>query len=79
METSASLRCNVCDENLSREQVEAHVLSRNHAIRKKVAEFNEMNALVGKSYGKDDTSILRIWIRDLYLKDPISQNSTTQA
>ena len=62
------LRCNVCDQNLSQSQVAEHLAGRNHSIKKKVAEYNEMNSQIKKSY-ENDTSVVRTWIRDLYQKD----------
>ena len=67
----AELRCNVCDQLVASEKVSQHVSGRNHSIRKKVAEFNEMNSQIKPSY-RDDTSILRAWIRDLHRSDFLS-------
>jgi hypothetical protein len=66
-----SLRCNVCDELLGAEDVQRHVASRNHSIRKKVAEFNEMNVQFKPSY-RNDVSIVSAWIRDLHRSDFLS-------
>jgi len=64
----SELRCNVCDQLVQSALVSEHVSSRNHSIRKKVAEFNEMNSQFKPSY-RDDISIARAWIRDLYKYD----------
>jgi phage FluMu protein Com len=65
------LRCNMCDELLDTGEVAAHVASRNHAVKKKVAEFNEMNALVGRHYD-GDVSVVSAWIRNLHAHDYLS-------
>lgn len=65
------LRCNMCDEFIDANEVAGHVAGRNHAVKKKVAEFNEMNALVGKHYD-GDTSIVNSWIRNLHERDFLS-------
>ena len=41
------LRCNICNEVIDLAEVGQHVTSRNHAVKKKVAEFHEMNAQLG--------------------------------
>ena len=64
------LRCNVCDKAFDYSLIEAHVTSRDHSIMKKVAEYNEMNALMGRSY-KRDTSVVRIWVRGIVTREPI--------
>ena len=64
----SELRCNVCDQLVQSAMVSEHVSSRNHSIKKKVAEFNEMNSQFKPSY-RDDISIARAWIRDLYKYD----------
>ncbi|HKX81045.1 MAG TPA: hypothetical protein VJL54_02200 [Nitrososphaera sp.] len=48
-----------------------HVSSRNHSVRKKVAQFNESNVQFRPSY-QGDTSIAKAWIRDLYKYDFLS-------
>jgi hypothetical protein len=48
--------------------LEQHVSSRNHSIRKKVAEFNEMNSQFKPAY-RGDISVATAWIRDLYKYD----------
>ncbi|HEV8387056.1 MAG TPA: hypothetical protein VGQ03_05490 [Nitrososphaera sp.] len=55
--------------------VAEHVSSRNHSIKKKVAEFNEMNSQFKPSY-RDDISIARAWIRDLYKYDFLTSGVT---
>lgn len=70
-----SIRCNICDEIISPAAVEQHLAGRNHAIKKKVAEFQEMNAQVKSSY-QNDTSIVRAWIKDLYNYDFLSTGRT---
>lgn len=62
------LRCNICDQTVAQSQVAEHIASRNHSIKKKVAEYNEMNTQIKKAYD-NDTSLLRVWIRDLHQKD----------
>ena len=70
------LRCNICDQIVEHGMVAQHVAGRNHSIRKKVAEFNEMNAQVKPSY-RNDISTVRAWIRDLYKYDYLSSGATT--
>ena len=67
------IRCNICDEIIS--DVAGHVSGRNHGVKKKVAEFQEMNALVSKAYNQD-TSVLKAWIRDLHGYDYLSTGRT---
>lgn len=62
------LRCNVCDQIIQHAMLEQHVSSRNHSIRKKVAEFNEMNSQFKPAY-RGDISVATAWIRDLYKYD----------
>ncbi len=69
------LRCNICDEVISSSTVEPHVADRNHGVKKKVAEFNEMNAQLKSSY-QHDTSVLKAWIKDLNNYDFLSTGST---
>ena len=71
----SELRCNVCDQLIQSAMVSEHVSSRNHSIRKKVAEFNEMNSQFKPSY-RDDISIARAWIRDLYKYDFLTSGAT---
>ena len=71
----SDIRCNVCDELVQPGMIAQHVSARNHSIRKKVAEFNEMNAQFKPSY-RDDISTLRAWIRDLYKYDFLSTGAT---
>jgi hypothetical protein len=74
-----SLRCNICDENISSTLVGEHVSSRNHAIKKKVAEFNEMNAMIKQpsiSSNPHDISVANAWIRDLHKYDFLSTGRT---
>ena len=68
------IRCNVCDEILDSTLVAEHVAARSHAVRKKVSEFNEMNAQVRPSH-QQDISIVGAWIRSLYFYDFLSKNS----
>jgi hypothetical protein len=69
------IRCNVCDEVISPSSVEQHVAGRSHAVKKKVAEFNEMNAQIKMLY-QNDTSVVKAWIRDLYNYDFLSMGRT---
>jgi hypothetical protein len=64
------LHCNICDKTLDYSLVETHVASRIHSIMKKVAEYNEMNALIGRSY-LQDVSVVRIWARDIAASESI--------
>lgn len=70
----SELRCNVCDEVVQQNLVAEHLAARNHSIRKKVAEFNEMNIQFKPSY-RDDISALGAWIRDLYKSDFLSSGN----
>lgn len=69
------IRCNMCDEVIDTSTVEQHVAGRNHSVKKKVAEFNEMNTQIKPSY-QNDTSVVRAWIRDLYNYDFLSTGKT---
>ena len=69
------IRCNICDEHVDSSSVADHVASRNHAVKKKVAEFNEMNVQIKPSY-QQDISIVGAWIKDLYSYDFLSTGST---
>jgi acetyl-CoA carboxylase beta subunit len=69
------IRCNICDETINASTVEQHVAGRNHGVKKKVAEFNEMNAQVKMSY-LNDTSVVKAWIKDLYSYDFLSTGKT---
>lgn len=71
-----TLRCNICDEIIEIAQVNEHISGRNHAVKKKVAEFNEMNAQVGRSRYENDVSIVNAWIRNLYGYDFLSSGKT---
>ena len=75
---SNNIRCNICDEIIGSSSVSEHVAGRNHAVRKKVAEFHEMNAQVGsrQQYQQHETSIVRAWIRDLHNYDYLSTGRT---
>lgn len=67
------MRCNVCDgEAVGAMDVAQHVAGRGHGIKKKVAEFQEMNSLVRKQYGSDDVSVVSAWIRNLHARDFLS-------
>lgn len=72
---SMEVRCNICDEVINSLSVEQHVAGRNHAVKKKVAEFHEMNAQVKTSY-QNDTSVVKAWIKDLYNYDFLSTGKT---
>lgn len=70
----SELRCNVCDQLIPQGMVTQHLSARNHSIRKKVAEFNEMNTQVKPSY-LNDISTVRAWIRDLYKYDYLTNGA----
>ncbi len=69
------IRCNICDETISTVMVGQHVAGRSHAVKKKVAEFYEMNAQM-KSPCQNDVSVVRAWIKDLYNYDFLSTGKT---
>lgn len=69
------IKCNICDEIINSSTVEQHVTGRNHGIRRKVAEFNEMNAQI-KPRSQYDSSVVKAWIRDLYTYDFLSTGKT---
>jgi hypothetical protein len=69
------IRCNICDEIINSSAVAQHIVSRNHSIKKKVADFNEMNIQIRSSY-QLDTSVIRSWLRDLYNYDYLSTGKT---
>lgn len=69
--SSATIRCNICDENVVGIEVAQHVSGRNHGVKKKVAEFQEMNALVRKQYD-NDASVVSAWIKNLHERDFLS-------
>ena len=79
------LRCNICNEVIDVAEVGQHVTGRNHAVKKKVAEFHEMNAQVGgtsnnssmRKYYDGDTSVVNAWIRGLYVRDYLSSGQAT--
>lgn len=71
-----NLRCNICDEVVEMAGVSEHVSGRNHAVKKKVAEFNEMNTQVGRNRYENDTSVVNAWIRGLYGYDFLSSGKT---
>jgi hypothetical protein len=73
--TCMEIRCNICDEVISSSFVDRHVASRNHAVRKKVVEFHEMNAQIKSPY-QNDMSVVRTWIKDLYNCDFLSVDKT---
>lgn len=73
--SSATLRCNICDENVLTIEVAQHIAGRNHGIKKKVAEFQEMNALVRKAYD-GDASVTVAWIKNLHAYDFLSSGRT---
>jgi len=65
------IRCNICDEIISTAKLDQHIGSRNHVVKKKVAEFHEMNVQVKPTY-QDDRSIVMAWIKNLYNYDFLS-------
>ncbi|MGH9993000.1 MAG: hypothetical protein ACREBU_04685 [Nitrososphaera sp.] len=69
------IRCNICDEVMGSFSVNEHVAGRSHAIRKKVAEFNEMNAQM-KPFHQPDISIITAWIKNLHHYDFLSSGKT---
>lgn len=75
MPVRMEIRCNICDEVISASAVEQHIAGRNHAVKRKVAEFHEMNAQVKPSY-QHDMSVVRAWIKDLYSYDFMSTGRT---
>lgn len=79
------LRCNICNEIIEMSEVGQHVAGRNHAVKKKVAEFHEMNAQIGggsssskaNAYNdNNDASVVNSWIRGLYAHDFLSSGQT---
>jgi len=68
------IRCNICDEVISASTVDRHIASRDHVIKRKVAEFNEMNSQI-KISKQNDSSVVNAWIRDLYKNDFLSMKS----
>ncbi len=83
MEEEEKLRCNICNEIIDMTEVAQHVAGRNHAVKRKVAEFHEMNAQIGGSsnkgncYDDNDTSVVNSWIRGLYEHDFLSLGQAT--
>lgn len=75
MQICMEIRCNICDEIINSSTVEQHVAGRNHSVKKKVAEFHEMNAHV-KPSNQHDISVVRAWIKDLYNYDFLSAGKT---
>jgi len=78
-ELGTNFRCNICDEVIGSSLVEEHVSSRNHAIKKRVAEFHEMNAMIKQpslSPNQHDLSVVSTWLRDLYLYDFLTTGRT---
>lgn len=74
-----NFRCNICDETVTSTLVEKHVSSRNHSIKKKVAEYHEMNAMIKQpslSINQHDISVVNAWIKDLYKYDFLSTGKT---
>lgn len=71
----SALWCNICGESLEVSAVSQHVAGKSHSIRRKVAEFNEMNAQF-KPLRRDDVSIIRAWISDLHRYDFLSTGLT---
>lgn len=72
---AGALKCNVCDEMVNEGLITQHVASRNHSIRKKVAQFNEMNIQFKPTY-QDDISTVRAWIKDLHKHDYLSMRQS---
>jgi hypothetical protein len=70
-----SIRCNICDEIINSAAVDQHIGGRNHSIKKKVAEFHEMNAQLKSSY-QNDISISKAWIKGLHNYDFLSTGKT---
>jgi hypothetical protein len=68
------IRCSVCDEIVDSTMVAEHIAARSHSVRKKVAEFNEMNAQV-KLSSQQEISVLGAWIKSLYCYDFLSKGS----
>jgi hypothetical protein len=75
------LRCNICNEIIETVEVGQHITGRNHAVKRKVAEFHEMNAQVGNNNNSSsnrrnnydgDTSVVNMWIKGLYSRDFLS-------
>lgn len=78
-ELGTNFRCNICDEVIGSSLVEEHVSSRNHAIKKRVAEFHEMNAMIKQpslSPNQHDISVVSTWLRDLYKYDFLTTGRT---
>ncbi|MEW5840745.1 hypothetical protein [Nitrososphaera sp.] len=75
MSQDALVRCNICDENVGMLEVAQHVAGRGHGIKKKVADFQEMNALVRRQY-ENDQSVVAAWIRNLHGYDFLSSGRT---
>jgi hypothetical protein len=72
MSTNEDLvRCNMCEVNVSTSAVQQHLEGRNHSLRKRVAEFNEMNLNLSRT-NPDDTSTIKSWIKNLYYHDYLS-------
>lgn len=61
----------MCEKLLDTSEVADHVADRNHAVKKKVADFNEINALLGKHYD-GDVSVVNAWIKNLHAHDFLS-------
>ena len=71
-----NLRCNICDEIVEATKAGEHASDRNHAVKRKVAEFNEMNAQVGRNRYENDVSVINAWIRGLHGYDFLSSGKT---
>lgn len=71
-------KCNICDEVIGdKSAVAQHLAGRNHAIKKKVAEFNEMNSLIRPSHQNERAiSTVATWIRGLHHYDYLSTGRT---
>ena len=74
-----NFRCNICDESVTSTLVDQHVSSRNHSIKKKVAEYHEMNAMIKHPsllLTQHEISVVNAWIRDLHKYDFLSTGKT---
>jgi len=60
--------------------VAQHIAGRGHGVKKKVAEFQEMNSLVRKQYGDSssgsDVSVVNAWIKNLHAHDFLSSSGS---
>jgi hypothetical protein len=57
--------------------VSQHVAGRGHGVKKKVAEFQEMNSLVRRRYdSSSDVSVVNAWIKNLHAHDFLSSSGS---